>query len=236
MQNTSYNSRQVKYRWASRWLALAGVVGPILVVLVSTLAGFLRSGYSPASQAISALGVGANAWIVNATAIVFGVLQIAFAVGFFLGMRQIIKRGWRVACLALLSITGIGTLSAGIFPSAPETVTLHWLLGDILPDISSVAVYIIAGCLWLRVRDWRGYSWYSLLTAGGTVAFNLLLFVFLAPRSPLAGVQIGGVLERLAVITSWAWYVVIGWRLFVWMGSSRRGVSRMETGEQGERK
>ncbi|EFH82811.1 DUF998 domain-containing protein [Ktedonobacter racemifer] len=236
MQNTSYDSRQLKYSWANRWLALAGVVGPILAVIVSTLAGFLRSGYSPASQAISALGVGANAWIVKATAIAFGALQIAFAFGFFLGMRQIIKRGWRIACLALLSITGIGTLSAGIFPSAPETVTLHWLLGDILPDISSVALYIIAGCVWLRVRDWRGYGWYSLLTVVGTVAFNLLLFVFLAPRSPLASAQIGGVLERIAVITSWAWYVVIGWRLFVWMGSSRRVVSRVGTVGQGERK
>lgn len=39
-------------------LALAGVVGPPLFILVFTLAGWLRPGYSALRQEVSALGVG----------------------------------------------------------------------------------------------------------------------------------------------------------------------------------
>src|ERR1051326_4746317 len=70
---------QSKSWWnqAARWLALAGVVGPMLYVGVFTLAGFLRPGYSPVRQAVSALGVGTNAWLLNTDAVVFGVLLFA---------------------------------------------------------------------------------------------------------------------------------------------------------------
>src|SRR5258707_939540 len=109
---------------AARWFAFAGVGGPILFVLVFTLAGFLRPGYSPLSQAVSDLGVGPNAWLQNANFVVFGLLLIAFAIGFYQGMRSVISRGWLVACLVLLMLSGVGIINGGIFKEDPTTRVL----------------------------------------------------------------------------------------------------------------
>src|SRR5262245_46047417 len=117
---------------AARWLALAGVVGPILFVLGFTLAGFLRPGYSPISQAVSDLGVGPNAWLQNANFVLFGLLLITFASGFYLGMRSVISRGWLVACFVLLILSGVGIINGGIFTEDPSTVILHWIGGFLL--------------------------------------------------------------------------------------------------------
>jgi hypothetical protein len=40
-----------------RWLALGGVIGPVLFVITFTVAGLARPGYSPVDQAISDLGI-----------------------------------------------------------------------------------------------------------------------------------------------------------------------------------
>ena len=61
--------RSTRWRWKGsivpRLVALIGVVSPILCVLVFTLAGFLRPGYSPIHHVISDLGVGPDGWILN---------------------------------------------------------------------------------------------------------------------------------------------------------------------------
>jgi hypothetical membrane protein len=61
----------------ARWLALAGVVGPIVFVGVFTLAGFLRPGYSPIHQATSDLVGGQGAWLLNVSAVITGLLLIS---------------------------------------------------------------------------------------------------------------------------------------------------------------
>jgi hypothetical membrane protein len=134
---------QSKSWWnqAAGWSALAGVVGPILYVGVFTLAGFLRPGYSPVRQAISALGVGTNAWLLNTDAVVFGGLLFAFAIGFFLLMQQVIKKGMLVTCLVLLILSSIGVINTGIFPAASGTAVLHWTLGFLLGLLPLIVVY-----------------------------------------------------------------------------------------------
>ena len=99
----------------ARWLALAGMVGPILFVTDFTVAGFLHPGYSPVRQSISTLGVGTNAWLVDGGTAIFAVLLLAFAISFFLGMRQIMRNGGRVACLVLLILASIRIFNAAIF-------------------------------------------------------------------------------------------------------------------------
>lgn len=220
-ENVTFASSKPWWKQAVRWLALAGVVGPILFVVVFTLAGFLRPGYSPVRQAVSDLGIGMNAWLENTNVLVFGVLQLAFAFGFFLGMRQVIRKGWLLTCLVLLFLSGVGSINSGIFTEAPATVTLHWTLGFLLVVLPLVMACAIAGWRWLSLSGWRGYAWYSLLTALGTVMCILLSFVFLAPRSPISGARIGGLMERVLGLVVLAWYVVVGWRLFVLAGSRR---------------
>lgn len=215
LENGPFAPSKLRWNQAARWLALAGVVGPILFVVVFTLAGFLRPGYSPVRQAVSDLGIGRNAWLQNTNFFVFGVLLLAFAIGFFLGMRQVIRRGWLVTCLILLILSSVGIINSGIFTEVPATVTLHWMLGFQLAVLPLVAACAIAGWQLRRVSGWRGYGWYSLITAGGIVALTLLSFAFFSPASPVSGAHIGGVIERILALVVFAWHVVVGWRLFV---------------------
>lgn len=120
-------------------------MGPILFVVVFTLAGFLRPGYSPVRQAVSDLGIGRDAWLQNTNSIVFGALLLAFAIGFFLGMRQVIRSGWLVTCLILLILSSVGISNSGIFTEAPATVTLHWMLGFQLAVLPLVVACALAG-------------------------------------------------------------------------------------------
>jgi hypothetical protein len=80
----------------ARWLALAGVVGPMVYVAVFTFAGFLRPGYSPIHQAISDLGVGPNGWLLDESLAITGLLLIVFTVSFAWYMRPVLSRGWRL--------------------------------------------------------------------------------------------------------------------------------------------
>ena len=169
----------------ARWLALAGVVGPILFVADFTIAGFLRPGYSPIRQSISTLGVGTNVWLVDGGTAIFAVLLFAFAIGFFLGMRQIMRKGGRVACLVLLLLASIGIFNAAIFTATPGTAVLHWTIGFLLAFLAPVAACLVASWQWRRVRDWRGYGWYSLATALAAVMLIALSFVLLAPEAHL---------------------------------------------------
>jgi hypothetical membrane protein len=227
---------RAKSRWnqAAHWLALAGVVGPILYVVVFTLAGFLRPGYSPVRQSISTLGVGANAWLLNTDAVVFGALLLAFAIGFFLLMQQVIKKGRLRTCLVLLILSSVGAINTGLFPAASATVVLHWTLGFLLGLLPLVAVYTIVGWQWRHLSNWRGYGWYSLATAIAAVVLILLSFVLLAPRSASGGpwTQVGGLIERVLVLVVFAWHVVIGWRLFTLTSfHQRRGSPREQKRE-----
>ncbi len=198
-------------RWwmqTARWLALAGVVGPIIFAVVVTLLGFLSPGYSPVSESISTLGAGgAFAGLANALGVLCGVLLLAFAIGFFLLMSSVLRQGWRVSSLILLLFSGMGLISPAIFPAIPATMTLHWILAW-FGFFAFLVACIIVGGQWLRVRQWRGYGWYSLLIA-------LLLLVIILSVRFVPGARFGvGVFERALFFILFLWYIVIGWRLF----------------------
>lgn len=160
---------------AGRYLALAGVVGPPLFVLVFTLAGFLRQDYSALRDAISDLGVGQNSWIQNANFFAFGVLLVLFALAFFGALRDII--GPRAATIGalLITLTGIGVFSSGIFTAAPETEALHFLLGFLLAFGSAIASITFIGWRLRRIGGWQKLARYSLLTAAGRRADRVLV-------------------------------------------------------------
>jgi hypothetical membrane protein len=197
-----------------RWLALGGVVGPILFVAMFTFAGAIRAGYSPIHQAISDLGVGPNPWLLNASLIIMGVLLVGFAIGFFRNREVMISRRWRWVCAGLLALPGLGYLDAGVFTEAPATVTLHWAIGMPLIAIGSVAGFFIVGLKLRHDNRWRGMSTYSMIAGPLTLAVIAVMFWVWTPGTPVAPLQLGGFMERVLFIEILAWYVVFGWRLF----------------------
>jgi hypothetical membrane protein len=198
----------------ARWLALGGVVGPVLFILTFTIASLLRPGYSPIHQAVSDLGVGANGWLLDVSEVVDGLLLMAFTVGFALSMRSMLGQGWRWSSAVLLALHGLGLAVAGIFTEAPSTLTIHWLIGANVGLFGPVVAFLVAGLALRRDKRWRGWGRYTLVAGVITLVLNLVTFWVFTPGSAVASLRLGGLMERVVLIEIAAWYVAFGWRLF----------------------
>lgn len=196
----------------TRVLLAAGVVGPILFVITFTVAGWLRPGYSAMASAISDLGVGPMAWIQNANFVLFGILLMTFAVGIRRAMSTIIRRSATWGAI-MIATAGVGMVGAALFPAAPPTDALHFLLGFLIFMISAVAAMLYTGHQLRRLPEWRALSRYSTWTAVSAIGLVLLMFIALNPASPLEKAGIGGLIQRLFVLATFAWYMVTGWWL-----------------------
>jgi hypothetical membrane protein len=197
-----------------KWSGLSGVVAPILFVLLFTAAGSLRPGYSAISQAISDLGVGPMAWLVNIPIVILGLLVLALAVGFFLAMQPVMSEGWRWTSAVLTAIPGLGLAAGGIFSEAPSTLVFHILLGATLGLYFPVVTFFLVGLQLVRNREWRGFGIYSLIASLATIAIIVFMQQAFTPGSALAGFHIAGLAERVDLVEILAWYVIMGWRLF----------------------
>lgn len=196
-----------------RRLALAGVIGPVLAVLVFTVGGALRPGYSPMRQAISDLGTRHGGWLLDTIGVAMGVGLIGFAVSFAVLMRPALKAGVRWFVTVCIALDGLGVITAGLFTDAPATVALH-TLGSSLGTVTTVIAFAVVGVALRRNDRWRRLGVYSLAAAVVALLLVVVEYAFLMPRSPLYGIPVGGAFERADFIWHYAWYVVFGWRLF----------------------
>ncbi len=207
-------SSKPSWNRAARWLVLVGgVVNPIAFVLVYTLAGMLRPGYSPIHQAISDLGVGPNGPLLDAIAVVHALLLIAFAVGFVLSTRPVPTNGWLLLGAAFLVLRGLGGVTVGIFTEAPSTVAIH-SAAALASLVSMTSAFSLIGLGLLRAPQWRGWGTYSLVAALVTLVLVAIMFWTFTPGTLLAPAQLGGLMERVVSIETLSWYVAFGWRLF----------------------
>ncbi len=210
------NSWRGEGQFLLRFIALLGVVNPVLCVLVITMAGFLRPGYSPIHSAISSLGTGPDGWILNIDLIISGLLFIIFAIGFYWCMRPIISRGWLLASTILLALSAAGVVNEGIFhqpahgePAAHLHMVLHGI-GLAVLFYSLIIALLILGWQLRKTPDWRVYGWYLLLTAFATLG------LLIVPTQIAGSGHIWGFIERAQVIVGFSWSIVIGWRLFTY--------------------
>jgi hypothetical membrane protein len=199
-----------------RWLALGGLIGPAIFVVTFTVAGMLRAGYSPVDQAISDLGVGDNAWLVNGSLLILGLTLVGFAIGFYRTIRPPASPALRVVTALLIASVGIGYAVAGIFD---ETNPLHWQLGAPLVYGGAILGFLLAGILLRRDPVWRGWGALSLLASLTTLVLVALTFYTfssytLTPGDPSPDGQLGGLMERVLFIEILAWYAAVGWRLY----------------------
>jgi hypothetical membrane protein len=146
----------------TRLLALGGVLGPLTFVVAFIVAGFLRPGYSAIHQAVSDLGVGLGAWLLNISLVAMGVLLIGWCAAFLRVLGPTVGDPWRWICSELLALPGLGFAWAGIFTEAPATVTLDWIVGMPLVGIGSIGGFLVTGLRLRRLEAWRGVGAYSI--------------------------------------------------------------------------
>lgn len=198
---------------APQWLALGAVAGPALLVFAWVVMGLLRPDYAPMRQQISDLGVGANALPMNAAFVLSGLLLLGGVVGIFQGTWRDVgtKAGW--VCMVLLALSPLGLVVVGLFTEASSTWVGH-AVGAVLVFQTQVVGFLVTGfVLWRRPR-WRRIGRWLLLASPLTLALVYSLFQAVLPGAALHVSQLGGLIERVALVEIHAWYVALGWLAF----------------------
>ena len=188
-----------------------GVLNAPVALLVITIDGLLRPGYSPISQVVSDLGVGPRAGILNTDLVASGLLSLLFALGLSQALRPWISNRRLLTSSALLVLTGAGIMNAGLFS---EFNPLHTLGFFVAFGSLSLVLWLI-GLPLRKNRAWQGYGWYSLISSIVLLllilTMLLLLFTNVLPEFAVHGT---GLLERLLLLVAGAWPVVTACRFF----------------------
>jgi hypothetical protein len=219
------NTRPVLER-AALWIAGAG---PLLFFAVATTEGFLRVGYDPIAEPISALALGPRGWIQQLN---FGLLAASF-LSFAFVLRVQFRRGAAsLAAPAVMIVMTIGLVLSGIFPmdaaKSPPTVVgrLH-VVGGFLIFPWMPVVPLVAARRFRLDGPWRRYFAYTLTTAilsAATITF-FLLFVG-PPGVPRPLSELAGLVQRVQLVPFFAWMAVIAARAYVRPAAGpRRGQS-----------
>jgi hypothetical membrane protein len=204
-------------------LLYAGVVGPLLFIVVFLVEGLTRPGYSAWRHYVSQLATGDGGWVQVVNFLVCGTLMIAFAIG----LRQALKgsRGSIVAPI-VFGLFGTALLVAGIFVTDPGlgypvgAAQVHTAHGMIHGLAGLTAFTTLAACGFVMAwhfasmpgpRRWAVYS-------AGIGLLIVALFIASTAVSVLdeRGIWTNaptGFLQRISIIGGWTWIAIVAWHL-----------------------
>jgi hypothetical membrane protein len=104
-------------------LALAGMVGPLVLVALDIAAAVSEPKYSLIRDSISALGLTSLGWIQTIGFVIFGLLVEIFTAGLFLNIR---RRHLFDLGIGLLTFFGFGLALIGLFRTDPIGALPTW--------------------------------------------------------------------------------------------------------------
>lgn len=192
---------------ATRWLALGAVVGSILFAFSWLVFGFLRPGYSPVSQYISALELGPGGIVMRAVYLLNGFLLSVGVIAVFESFKHQFGTVARWTCTLLLVLSPLGVLWDGIFTL--QTLALH-NLGVYVAAGTPMISFLIVGLVLRRVPSWKRFGTWMLLGCPLTLAL-IVGFTTAVPFSELAiGGGSIGLWQRALITEIQAWYVALG--------------------------
>lgn len=192
---------------------VAGVMGPLLFVLLLLVQSFLAPDYSHVTEPISALSTRPYGWIQNANFAQFGVLLIVFA----LGLARAMPSGRRLGiAIAGFLLGGLGSLVLATFPwrtvnGAPFEPLGH-TIGSFLLFLPIAIGYILLSWPMRADPRWRDLS--SATRASG-IAIIVLFFAFgalaEAKDTPLHSIE--GIFQRVLAAVVVGATLMLGLRL-----------------------
>jgi hypothetical protein len=187
------------------WLVL-GFVSPGFTIWGTEIAP-----YSPISTAISGLGLGLTAPYMNGAFVITGLLVLAGAAGVFWNIPELSARDrWLSFCL-LGVLPAVGFVTDGIFTL--ESMMVH-LSGFLLGFSSATAGFLVVGLVLRRIRDWRALGTGLIAGAPLTLGLIVLYFITFSPTADGAKTGVSGLVERVAVVEIFVWFVALGWKAF----------------------
>ena len=203
---------------SQKFLAICGIIEPIIFAIIVMIAGLLRPDYSHLTDFVSELGaVGApNAIIQRINFVLVGILIVAFTFGLHRGIGE--GKDSIIGPL-LIAIFGLSAVVSGIFSTDPiQPGSFSDIMHSISSAIGSMATifgfFIISTRLEQNIL-WRRYQYFSIVIAFVAILVSVvgggLLGVLGAP----------GLAQRLFMAVLFLWIEVMAIRLFRISSSAR---------------
>jgi Protein of unknown function (DUF998) len=191
--------------------AVAGI-GPLLFLAIATIEGFLRAGYDPIAQPISALAIGPRGFIQEVNFALLAASLFSFAAV----LRNALRPGpASVAAPGVFAVMTIGIVMAGIFTmdaqgAAPTLVgQLHTMGGFLFFPWMPVVLLLVAR-RFRRDARWRPYFTYTLVTGLACLAIITFFLIFVGPPpAPRPLSALGGLVQRLQLLPFFTWMAII---------------------------
>jgi hypothetical membrane protein len=210
-------------------LLYAGVIGPLLFIVVFLVEGLMRPGYSAWRHYVSQLATGDGGWVQVVNFLVCGTLMVAFAIGLHFALRG--RRG-SIGASILLGLFGAALLVAGIFVTDPA---LGYPVGAALVHTAHGMIHGLAGLAAFSLLPASAFvmAWHFASKPGSRrwVVYSagigiLLVACFIASTTVSVLDERGvwpnaptGFLQRIAIIGGWTWISMLA--LHVLRSSSR---------------
>jgi len=208
---------------AYRILALAGMVGPLILVALDIAAAVAEPKYSLIRDSVSALGLTSLGWIQTIGFVVLGLLVEIFTAGLFLNIR---RRNLFDFGIGLLTFFGFGLALIGLFRTDPigglPTMSgrIHvWAAYSVL-GLFPVALALLLSSI-KNDPNWRGLLHYTIVT--GILAFALAVGRLFLPQN----INWFGLYERILVANVLIWLEIIGIRLLLLSIQRKRNPNRL---------
>jgi len=184
-------------------LALAGILGPVILIIADYTAAFTAPGYSIIRDSISSLALTRMGWLQTIGFLAIGLLVEIYVAGLLFNIRP--RRGFHLA-VVLLVFFGFGLLMTGAFHTNPAgsdpTVEgdIHGIASKAVFLIFPIAAWLISSSIKQDPR-WRHLSLYTVITV--ILGFLLIAALYLANL-----IHWFGLFERLLVWNMIAWVEV----------------------------
>jgi len=185
-------------------LALAGVVGPLVLVLADLAAAFSNPRYDLIQDSISSLALTPIGWLQTIGFLTIGLLVELFVAGLLFNIRGV--RGFRPS-IGLLVFFGFGLLLIGAFRTDPTGVphtiegTIHSVTATTVFWLFPIAILLLAPSL-RNDPYWKNIFVYTVIT--GVFALALVIgLVCLPPQMSWFGLY-----ERIIVANTVVWVEV----------------------------
>jgi hypothetical membrane protein len=192
-------------------LALAGIVGPLILVTMDLIAAFAEPKYSLVRQSMSSLALTSKGWIETIGFMMMGLMIESFTAGLYLNIKR--RRGFGFGT-ALLAFFGFGMLVVGTFHTkavgAPATFSsnVHTVAADCVLGLFPIALAVMLPSI-RNDRRWHRMLRYTVIT--GLIA---LLMAVCQPFLP-DDFRFFGLYERIMVLNAITWLGTFAVRLLV---------------------
>jgi hypothetical protein len=190
-------------------LALAGIVGPVVLITTNLIAAFSVSDYSLIRDSISSLAWTPMGWLQSIGFLTIGLLVEVFTAGLLLSIRA--ARGFSLG-IGLLACFGFGLLIIGAFREdpigSPQTIqgTIHTVTTIIVFSLFPIASLLISFSL-RKDLYWQGLFPHTIATTIIASTFVIGHLLFVKQLSWL------GLYERVLVANTVIWVEIMAIRL-----------------------